>query len=92
MSQATMTPLDLRDHLHVSILVAEGIFMAIHGLADTGERDALATLVAHLQKRLQAIFTSNDTPLGECRLNPIERKRVAGTVQGLKFQGMSWSS
>ena len=23
--------------------------------------------------RIQAIFTSNDTPLGECRLNPIEQ-------------------
>lgn len=42
MSQTTMKPLDLCDHLNVSRQITEGIFLAVHGLADNDERDALA--------------------------------------------------
>lgn len=51
----TMSPLDLCDHLNVSRNIAEGIFLAVHGLADNDERDALAALLLHLKERLDVL-------------------------------------
>jgi hypothetical protein len=46
---------DAIDHLNITRDVAEGIYLASHGLADHDERDAIAALVLHLAERIEFV-------------------------------------
>jgi hypothetical protein len=66
MNAATMSPLDLCDHLHTTRDITEGIFMATRGLADVDERNALGALLVHLKERLDVLAEHLDRlPLTE---------------------------
>lgn len=51
----TFTASDAVDHLNITRDVAEGIYLASHGLADHDERDAIAALVLHLADRIDFV-------------------------------------
>lgn len=46
---------DAVDHLAITRDVAEGIYLAAHGLADKDERDAMAALLIHLSERIDFV-------------------------------------
>lgn len=49
------TASDAVDHLAITRDVAEGVYLAAHGLADKDERDAIAALVLHLAERIEFV-------------------------------------
>lgn len=46
---------DAVDHAAMIRVVAEGLYLAAHGLSDVDERDAMAALIMHLKKQLDSL-------------------------------------
>ena len=47
--------IDAADHAAATLMVAEGLYLAAHGLSDNDERDAMAALIMHLKDRLDLL-------------------------------------
>jgi len=50
-----LSALDAADYAASIRRVAEGLYLAAHGLSDNDERDAMAALVMHLNDRLDML-------------------------------------
>jgi hypothetical protein len=54
----TFSALEAADHAAATRTVAEGLYLAAHGLSDKAERDAMAVLIMYLNDRLDVLVAA----------------------------------